>query len=428
MLRSERAIAHRKDRHLRTFTKGCFIELDEVRDDGQWTTHFRWNYAMQQDLDKNTLTFPAADIGRLIAISSGLTQESVLLDVEAKDFPAVCRRACGKADSGLNWMGESADCIMATKHVGRTELDDEGIHFVPGEEESAFSINVLSSKRIMTKSFVFCRLASPVPCLTAQSMPAKFCLFCLGPEAMRDECVAEGCTFAAIMCDRIFRTTAEHVADAAALREHFCSYIQDLVVLPHFHIHSSLHSVLDSKHAEGEEVEDLGAAVTEMLMADMNGIKETSSPNRGSDSLERLHERTHRLDKSFQESRHHECFVQMVSLQDGHKVVLCRWHNALEQKCRTHGTHTGEIWTTPHLPHVQAPYLLEAVQNLTAEDIRLDVPAASVADMYRSAGAALLGAIQEFGVEDFDATNALDFLLSGGVPPAQPHAVVRILC
>mmetsp|Transcript_29327 Transcript_29327/g.94025 ORF Transcript_29327/g.94025 Transcript_29327/m.94025 type:complete len:1386 (-) Transcript_29327:1106-5263(-) len=400
-----------QDKSHRTYAKGCFIELDEVTDAGDWKTLYRWNYAVQEIMSSHSFSFPEASLEDLMDLCNSITPNSVILDVKGDSFSDVCKQAARRAMSGAGLSSRFEETMLnrkfSSKAVGKVEDWDDPT-LTPDPDETALNINMLCSSQLTAKKFVLCRMLNPMMCFLDFPVPAKFCLFCMGPKESRPEILSQACSFAALMCDRNFRDIALQTPNTDALHYNFTRHLEDIVVIPHVHVHNSHAKVIMGTNTVSvetkEECEDVASAILEKIITDFDG-KTTST--------EVIHERAHQLDheSGFQEKNHCECFVSMCDIDSEHnRVIMHRWHNGLRQDT----TKFQENWSKPHLPHVSVPFVLEAVQNLKEEHVLLDVPATKLATVYQMIGEQLMPQLQNHGMCEAEARGALLFLVTGG--------------
>jgi len=367
-------------RHVRSHAKGCFIELDTLDEDGEtWETHYRWNYAVQENLKRQGFTFPEADVLLLLDLSTQLVNEHILLDADVKDFGELSREVCKHINTkGANLKEQAVNRsriakLLASKNKDlQTKVEDlvKDPILMPGAGESAMSINVLCSDAIVTKELVFVRLANPVLSFIDCVISAQYCLFCFGPTEDEQACIAEGCAFAAMMSDYNFELMIREAATHVQVLRGFVKQIEDLVVLPHVHMHNTVKSLFSApgtparakrtgsgeasptKQQQGWEspskggqpvarnnpdAEDVLADLLEVFIRDFDHAEEEQRA--GHD----LHDETHHHDDVenpyvFDDSTHTESFVQMMAVDTdgpdtGRKRTLHRWHNALQQDC-----------------------------------------------------------------------------------------------
>ena len=406
-----------RERSFRTFAKGCFIELDEVDAEGNWTTPYRWNYAVQESLDRNAFSFPQADLQSLMEIAANMTPSTIVLDSGAASFAEATKGVLGRTHALANRSEENyLQKLFSGKHTGGL-LEVEDPTLTPEEDEHACSINVHVSDKVRKRRFLFVRLKHRTMCFLDFPMPADIIVFCVGPESERDKVMAQACSFASIMCDVNFRHWARSAQSIDRFHVQYVQYLQDLVVIPHVHVHCA-HAQVQSMDTK-EECEDITSAILEMIISDFNYA----------DDAHKIHERTHLPDAFhlFRESDHTECFVSMCDITSNHRLFLHRWHNGLQQDYLL--PDTGK-WSRPHLPHISVPFMLDAINNLRVEDIHLGVQARRPTALYKIAGEFLVARMGELGVSTAEARDAVAYLLDGGdvtppeVEPFEPASSV----
>jgi len=163
-------------------------------------THFARpppTFPNQENVEKKNFTFPEADVLLLLDLSAQLASEHVLLGVEADDFaalghvvaqhvavdpplgtsPAQARRhARARGRVGARLASKNAEL---RGHL--SDLADDPI-LMPGERETALSINVYCSSAIPTKQLVRLPAATSAPVVWFATLSSS----CSAPATLTD--------------------------------------------------------------------------------------------------------------------------------------------------------------------------------------------------------------------------------------------------
>jgi hypothetical protein len=206
---------------------------------------------------------------------------------------------------------------------------------------------------------VFVRLAKPLLCFMDSPVAAQYCLFVFGPSASETACVAEGCAFAAVMSDFNLEHAIKEARTPAEVEAGFRYHIQDLVVLPHVHLHSSVRKKdspgllspggtrrpgqADFEDGPpgrnwGEHAEDILEEVLELIITDFDHAEDSAEHQHDIHAETHQHQHVDGEHIDFDDSSHTESFVHMSAVDTdgpfaGLRRTLHRWHNALQQDC-----------------------------------------------------------------------------------------------
>ena len=172
-----------------------------------------------------------------------------------KDFAEQSREVCKHVNSrrvnfkekAVNW-SPIANLLASKNKDLQTKVEDlvKDPILMPGAGESAMSVNALCSDAIVTKELVFVRLANPVLSFIDCVISAQCYLFCFGPTEDEQACIAEGYGFAAMMPDCKFELMIREAATHVQVLRGFVKQIEDLVVIPHVHMHKTVKSLFSA--------------------------------------------------------------------------------------------------------------------------------------------------------------------------------------
>ena len=297
----------------------------------------------------------------LLDLVKQLVNEHILLDIEVKDFAELAKEVCSHITVPGGESGRRViEKLLGSKNKDlRQHLDDLASDpiLMPGEGEHAMSVNVFCSDAIETKELVFVRMKTPIMAFMDSVVAAQYCLFCFGPVAQEAACIAEGCAFAAVMSDYNLEVVIKDAIDADDVHMGFAEHIEDLVVLPHVHMHSSIRkqqpgspgtpgTPTKKKQKESEssrnraDAEDVLEEILELCIQDFDHAEEEQRAGHDIHEETHLHEHEDGEHVTFTDEGHTESFVEMFSVDTdgpyaGVRRTIARWHNALQQDCKS---------------------------------------------------------------------------------------------
>ena len=310
----------------------------------------------QENVKRHGFTFPEVNVLLLLDLVDQLVNEHILLDVEANDFGQLAKEVCSHITVPGGDEGRHAiERLLASKNKDlRGHLEDLNTDpiLMPGEGEHAMSVNVFCSDAIENKELVFVRMKKPIMAFMDSVVAAQYCLFCFGPVSQEAACIAEGCAFAGVMSDYNLEVMIKDAINAEEVHLGFAEHIEDLVVLPHVHMHSSIRKQQPGspgtptrKNRQNTpstrnraDAEDVLEEILELCIQDFDHAEEEKQAGHDIHAETHLHEHEDGEHVTFTDEGHTESFVEMVAVDTdgpyaGVRRTIARWHNALQQDC-----------------------------------------------------------------------------------------------